>query len=117
LLLGELTLQIGPFVDSQHPAVDNGTLETSFEDQMKSAMQLIRSDVDPSIQVVVVPSLRDAHHDFVFPQPSFPKETDQANVGVYVANLTELPRISTLFLILASYLLMEFPWVLLQMTS
>eukprot|EP00850_Spirogloea_muscicola_P007858 SM000040S14870 [mRNA] locus=s40:722131:727097:- [translate_table: standard] len=95
-----LLILLGPFVDSEHPAVKAGSLEVTFErlfqqqictrvsatllsiDQVISPWNLITTKsmkhveqwckaVGSICQVVLVPSVRDAHHTFLYPQPPF----------------------------------------------
>ncbi|XP_064602750.1 DNA polymerase alpha subunit B-like [Liolophura sinensis] len=67
-----LLILMGPFVDSKNEEVEKGTLETTFEEVFQRKMDEI-SILTQRIQceVVVVPSQRDVHHDYVYPQPPF----------------------------------------------
>lgn len=97
------SLQLGPLVDSEHPQIKKGTIDTSFDEifyleilrrvseksnfcnwfrinanlcflnhfifvfcilQLQDYAECMGSEV----RVILVPSIRDANHDFVFPQ-------------------------------------------------
>ena len=73
----------GPFIDANHPKVSSGEcemegdagtesvdLETLFQINISSRIQELYADeADLPCQFVLLPSLQDAFHDFVFPQP------------------------------------------------
>jgi DNA polymerase alpha subunit B len=82
----------GPFVDISHPLLSSGDVVLDEEDEdgktvaqlnasyeMVFAMRVIRDclsamfkeDENLPTNVVIIPSLNDAHHEFVFPQPPF----------------------------------------------
>ncbi|CAL1413478.1 unnamed protein product [Linum trigynum] len=71
----QLLILLGPFVDSEHPEVKKGTVDRSFDEIFH--MEIIRRVQDyvehmgSNARVILVPSIRDANHDFVFPQPAF----------------------------------------------
>ncbi|NXW54136.1 DPOA2 polymerase, partial [Eurystomus gularis] len=63
----------GPFVDAKHEQVENCQLLGAFADVFKLCLKtIVEGTRSAGSQLVLVPSLRDAHHDFVFPQPPFP---------------------------------------------
>ncbi|KAK9117470.1 hypothetical protein Sjap_016417 [Stephania japonica] len=68
----QLLVLMGPFVDSEHPEIKIGTVDRSFNSIFH--MEVVRKLQDhvnymgSTARVVLVPSIRDAGHDFVFPQ-------------------------------------------------
>lgn len=66
---------MGPFVDSEHPQIKNGTVdrfyEEIFQEEVCARLRDYCEEMGPGARVVLVPSTRDAHHDFLFPQPPF----------------------------------------------
>ncbi|KAL3154503.1 hypothetical protein ABBQ32_013965 [Trebouxia sp. C0010 RCD-2024] len=72
-------LLLGPFVDAEHPLVQAGTLQDSFDDIFAAqVIEKIDSFLDRAgahSQVVLVPSTRDIHHHAVFPQPPLPMDS------------------------------------------
>ncbi|XP_039055588.1 DNA polymerase alpha subunit B-like isoform X2 [Hibiscus syriacus] len=68
----QLLILLGPFIDSEHPQIKKGTVDLSFDDIFQSEVLRMVQDyleyMGPSAQLVMIPSVRDAHHDFVFPQ-------------------------------------------------
>ncbi|KAE8732081.1 putative amino acid transporter [Hibiscus syriacus] len=71
----QLLILLGPFIDSEHPQIKKGTVNLSFDDIFQSEVLRMVQDyleyMGPSTRLVMIPSVRDAHHDFVFPQPAF----------------------------------------------
>ncbi|KAL3501055.1 hypothetical protein ACH5RR_035504 [Cinchona calisaya] len=71
----QLLILLGPFIDADHPEIKKGTVNRTFEDmfhfeilgRLKDYVEYMGS----TASVVLVPSIRDANHDFVFPQPNF----------------------------------------------
>ncbi|CAI0426108.1 unnamed protein product [Linum tenue] len=94
----QLLILLGPFVDSEHPEVKKGTADRSFDEIFH--IEIIRRVQDyvehmgSNARVILVPSTRDANHDFVFPQPAFdihPPELKHQikslpNPGIFEAN-------------------------------
>jgi DNA polymerase alpha subunit B len=65
---------MGPFVDCRHEKVkiECDTTQTFEEVFVRVYNQLKKfAEQSPQTHVVVVPSLHDVHHTFVFPQPPF----------------------------------------------
>jgi len=68
---------IGPFVDAKNELIVNNnfqSLDGSHESLFKSVLDRIRLCVDTTEgvdQCVLIPSARDVHHAFVYPQPPF----------------------------------------------
>ncbi|KAJ4795175.1 DNA polymerase alpha subunit B [Rhynchospora pubera] len=71
----QLLILMGPFVDSEHPNIKKGTVDRSFRDifliEIISRLQDFTQYMGSNTHVILLPSIRDAHHDFVFPQASF----------------------------------------------
>jgi len=66
----DLLVLCGPFVDKDHPLVRKGEMDITFEDVFKHCCDTF-ARLPPATRVVLVPSVRDVHHDPVFPQPAF----------------------------------------------
>ncbi|KAA0191632.1 DNA polymerase alpha subunit B [Fasciolopsis buskii] len=67
-------IMLGPFVDATHPVVQSyaeSTYEELFQSRLNSVAEFC-GHLD--VQLVVVPSWRDAHHDPVYPTPPFDPE-------------------------------------------
>lgn len=65
---------VGPFVDADHPAMQDGLLDETFEDLFESRVMWPLQEFKEAgndTQVMLVPSQKDLHHDPVFPQPPF----------------------------------------------
>jgi len=65
---------MGPFVDSANPILDS--LDETFDELFERAVNQFAAKCyeDSSLaemRIVLVPSLHDVQHDFVFPQPAF----------------------------------------------
>ncbi|CAN1794757.1 DNA polymerase alpha subunit B [Linum perenne] len=94
----QLLILLGPFLDSQHPDINKGTVDMSFNDIFR--LEIIKRVQDyvehmgQNARVILVPSIRDANHDFVFPQPAFDihppdlkhQVTSITNPGTFEAN-------------------------------
>lgn len=94
----QLLVLVGPFIDSEHDEIKKGTVDRSFDDifhlevltRLKNYVEYMGS----TVRVILVPSIRDANHDFVFPQPSFDIRTPDlnnqieciTNPGIFEAN-------------------------------
>uniref|UniRef100_A0A2P2JYW4 DNA polymerase alpha subunit B n=1 Tax=Rhizophora mucronata TaxID=61149 RepID=A0A2P2JYW4_RHIMU len=106
--LPQLLILLGPFVDSEHPEIKKGTTERSYDEifrleilqRLQDYMEYMGSDA----RVVLVPSIRDASHDFVFPQPAFDIDPpnlkhqilSHSNPGIFEVNRVETVATSTL---------------------
>ncbi|MEQ2262798.1 DNA polymerase alpha subunit B [Xenotaenia resolanae] len=68
----DVCLLLGPFVDSKHQQIEKAqvteTFETIFSRCIESIVDGTRS---VGCHLVFVPSQRDIHHDFIYPQPPF----------------------------------------------
>ncbi|KAJ3671698.1 hypothetical protein LUZ60_007777 [Juncus effusus] len=71
----QLLILMGPFVDSEHPEIKKGTVDRSFRDifhiEIIRRIQDFTQYMGSAVRVILVPSVRDAHHDLIFPQPAF----------------------------------------------
>ncbi|KAG8438009.1 hypothetical protein GDO86_008626 [Hymenochirus boettgeri] len=68
----DICILLGPFLDSKHEQIENLQLTVTFEDVFKRCLKMIIEGTRPSgCHLVFVPSLRDVHHDPVYPQPPF----------------------------------------------
>ncbi|KAL6905855.1 hypothetical protein ACP4OV_003456 [Aristida adscensionis] len=71
----QLLILMGPFIDSDHPDIKKGTVDQSFHDifhfEIMRKIQDFTQYLGNTVRVILIPSVRDAHHDFVFPQPAF----------------------------------------------
>jgi len=65
-----VVLMIGPFVDMQNPRIDQSAQphERIFENMLKEIYEAVES---LKTEVVLLPSQRDAHENFVYPQPPY----------------------------------------------
>lgn len=98
----QLLILLGPFVDSEHPEIKKATFNRSFNEVFhQEIMRRLQDHVEymgSSPRVLLVPSIRDVNHDFVFPQPPFdinpPELRDQiislTNPGIFEANEVEI---------------------------
>ncbi|KAK7312005.1 hypothetical protein RJT34_10532 [Clitoria ternatea] len=93
----QLLVLLGPFIDSEHPDIKRGTVDISFGEIFH--FEILKKLEDyvkcmDSARVLLVPSIRDANHDFVFPQPaldiSLPDLQSEivsvTNPGIFEAN-------------------------------
>ncbi|KAG6525019.1 hypothetical protein ZIOFF_014971 [Zingiber officinale] len=95
----QLVILMGPFIDSDHPEIKKGTVDREFDEIFR--VEIIQKLEDyakymgSAAHVILLPSIRDAHHDFVFPQPAFdihltddikPQITCLPNPGFFSAN-------------------------------
>ncbi|XP_025911505.1 DNA polymerase alpha subunit B [Apteryx rowi] len=68
----DVCILFGPFLDAKHEQVENCQLLGSFADVFKLCLKtIIEGTRSAGSQLVFVPSLRDVHHDYVYPQPPF----------------------------------------------
>ncbi|CAJ1058492.1 DNA polymerase alpha subunit B [Xyrichtys novacula] len=68
----DVCLLLGPFVDSKHEQIEKGQVTETFEAIFSRCIESI-VDGTKSIgcHLVFVPSQRDIHHHFIYPQPPF----------------------------------------------
>ncbi|XP_075382235.1 DNA polymerase alpha subunit B [Mycteria americana] len=68
----DVCILFGPFLDAKHEQVENFQLLGSFTEVFKLCLKIIIEGTrSAGSQLVFVPSLRDVHHDYVYPQPPF----------------------------------------------
>lgn len=94
----QLLILLGPFIDSEHPEIKKGTVNRTFDElfhhEILKRIQDYVEYMGSGARVILVPSIRDANHDFVFPQAPFdihlPNLKDQinsiTNPGTFSAN-------------------------------
>ncbi|KAG1708338.1 hypothetical protein DVH05_025016 [Phytophthora capsici] len=78
----DVLILVGPFIDSMHSMFHDGLVKydgmmLSFEEIFLFKVMTLLNNVlgqDDRIQIVVVPSLRDANHEYVYPQPPLNKK-------------------------------------------
>ncbi|CAI5733060.1 unnamed protein product [Peronospora destructor] len=72
----DVLILVGPFIDSMHPMFQDGLVKydgmmLSFEEIFLFKVMTLLNNVlahDERIQIIIVPSLRDANHQYVYPQ-------------------------------------------------
>lgn len=67
----DVVILMGPFVDLKNDLIENGKCITPFDDIFKTKLKEISDVASNDCQVIVLPSYRDVHHDYVYPQPPF----------------------------------------------
>ncbi|KYO27843.1 DNA polymerase alpha subunit B [Alligator mississippiensis] len=68
----DICILFGPFLDAKHQQVENCQLTGLFADVFKQCLKmLIEGTRSAGSQLVFLPSLRDVHHDYIYPQPPF----------------------------------------------
>lgn len=94
----QLLILLGPFVDSEHPQIKKGTTDSSFDEifhlEILRRLQDYVEYMGSEVRAILVPSIRDANHDFVLPQPPFDIQpphiihqiTSLTNPGTFEAN-------------------------------
>ncbi|KAL5717740.1 hypothetical protein ACHQM5_010709 [Ranunculus cassubicifolius] len=98
----QLLMLLGPFVDSEHPEIKAATVDRTFDDIFREEVLTRLQDyveyMGSAARVILVPSIRDASHDFVFPQPPFDLDTSVpknqitclTNPGFFSANKVKI---------------------------
>ncbi|XP_067831633.1 DNA polymerase alpha subunit B [Heptranchias perlo] len=81
----DICILLGPFVDSKHEQIENCQLTVTFQEVFKQCMKgIVEGTRGSGSHLVFVPSLRDVHHDFVYPQAPFycfePSKEDKQRV-------------------------------------
>ncbi|XP_037982442.1 DNA polymerase alpha subunit B, partial [Motacilla alba alba] len=68
----DVCVLLGPFLDAKHEQVESCQLLSPFSDVFRLCLRtIIEGTRSAGSQLVLVPSLRDVSHDFVYPQPPF----------------------------------------------
>ncbi|KAM6032560.1 DNA polymerase alpha subunit B [Theristicus caerulescens] len=68
----DVCVLFGPFLDAKHEQVENCRLLGSFAEVFKLCLKtIVEGTRSAGSHLVFVPSLRDVHHDYVYPQPPF----------------------------------------------
>ncbi|XP_005333503.2 DNA polymerase alpha subunit B [Ictidomys tridecemlineatus] len=68
----DVCILFGPFLDAKHEQVENCLLTSPFEDVFRQCLRtIIEGTRSSGSHLVFVPSLRDVHHEPVYPQPPF----------------------------------------------
>ncbi|CAL5421122.1 unnamed protein product [Camellia sinensis] len=84
----QLLLLLGPFIDSEHPELKKGTVNRTFDEifrlEILGRLQDYVEYMGSAARVILVPSIRDTNHDFVFPQPAF--DIQQADLKHHLAS-------------------------------
>ncbi|XP_068034735.1 DNA polymerase alpha subunit B [Anomalospiza imberbis] len=69
----DVCVLFGPFLDAKHEQVESCQLLSPFSDVFRLCLRtIVEGTRSAGSQLVLVPSLRDVSHDFVYPQPPFP---------------------------------------------
>ncbi|XP_022887623.1 DNA polymerase alpha subunit B [Olea europaea var. sylvestris] len=94
----QLLVLLGPFIDSDHPEIKKGSVHLTFDEmfhlQILGKLQDYVEYMGSTARVILMPSVRDANHDFVFPQPAFDIQPidfnyqihSVSNPGIFSAN-------------------------------
>ena len=73
----DVLILMGPFVDHNQEIIRNNKIEEEFaeifDSRILSKLVSFSEQMDHKVRIVLMPSCRDVHHDFVFPQGPFPK--------------------------------------------
>ncbi|XWS34618.1 hypothetical protein CRYUN_Cryun21dG0053400 [Craigia yunnanensis] len=85
----QMLILLGPFIDSEHPQIKKGTVDLSFDEIFQlEVLRMVQDYLEymgPDARVVIIPSVRDANHDFVFPQPAF--DLDSLDISHQITSL------------------------------
>lgn len=78
----DLLILCGPFVDINQPDIKDSLLvelthQEVFYERVVPQVNKFCLTGSPGTRVIMVPSERDVHHDFVFPQPPFSIPRDE----------------------------------------
>ncbi|XP_056366125.1 DNA polymerase alpha subunit B [Oenanthe melanoleuca] len=69
----DVCVLFGPFLDAKHEQVESCQLPGSFSDVFRLCLRtIIEGTRSAGCQLVLVPSVRDVTHEFVYPQPPLP---------------------------------------------
>lgn len=68
----DVCILFGPFVDSKHEHIEKGQVTDTFESIFtKCVNSIVEGTRGIGCKLVFVPSQRDVHHHFIYPQPPF----------------------------------------------
>lgn len=68
----DVCLLLGPFVDSKHEQIEKAQVTETFEAIFSRCMEsIVDGTKSVGCRLVFVPSQRDIHHPFIYPQPPF----------------------------------------------
>ncbi|XP_032383589.1 DNA polymerase alpha subunit B [Etheostoma spectabile] len=68
----DVCLLLGPFVDSKHEQIEKAQVTETFEAIFSRCMEsIVDGTKSVGCRLVFVPSQRDIHHHFIYPQPPF----------------------------------------------
>ncbi|KAF7667628.1 hypothetical protein LDENG_00054650 [Lucifuga dentata] len=68
----DVCLLLGPFVDSKHEQIEKAQVTETFEAIFSRCIEsVVEGTKSVGCQLVFVPSQRDIHHHFIYPQPPF----------------------------------------------
>uniref|UniRef100_A0A8C0CY19 DNA polymerase alpha subunit B n=1 Tax=Balaenoptera musculus TaxID=9771 RepID=A0A8C0CY19_BALMU len=68
----DVCILFGPFLDAKHEQVESCLLTSPFEEVFKQCLRtIIEGTRSSGSHLIFVPSLRDVHHEPVYPQPPF----------------------------------------------
>ncbi|XP_041467785.1 DNA polymerase alpha subunit B-like [Lytechinus variegatus] len=77
---------LGPFVDVEHSQIKDGSLGESYDKVFNDIIQAtIRKTESVGCELIFQPSLRDAHHHFIYPQPPYTDIKNQPKRVHFVA--------------------------------
>lgn len=73
----DVCLLLGPFVDSKHEHIEKGKVTETFEAIFSRCLEsIVDGTKSVGCRLVFVPSQRDIHHHFIYPQPPFTLPTN-----------------------------------------
>ncbi|TRY88882.1 hypothetical protein DNTS_021980 [Danionella cerebrum] len=68
----DVCILFGPFVDSKHEQIEKNQVTEPFETIFKRCIDsIIEGTKGTGCRLVLVPSQRDVHHNYIYPQPPF----------------------------------------------
>ncbi|KAL4238917.1 DNA polymerase alpha subunit B [Mactra antiquata] len=83
----DVCILMGPFVDCKNTEIENGklteTYDTMFEVKLKEIADLTEK---LNVQLILLPSYRDLHHDPIYPTPSYISNTRKEFKHVHFAS-------------------------------
>lgn len=71
-----ICILIGPFVDSKHEIIERENLSETFEEIFYRQIEIMLNSIKGiTTKIILIPSLRDIHHYFIYPIPPFNLKT------------------------------------------